>query len=143
MQKALVFLLASGMSGVTVGLFLALVSLGACNRSDPPRPGDPDSGPQWTKCASLTYSVPMKNVWGCSRSGKTASATETDVEYRIVSRQPLTIETRAKGRETTYSLFEGKSPEREVLMTLRTEDVRDLKCSSPSPSDNHREPEAH
>jgi hypothetical protein len=121
------------------GSLLALSLIVACTTSDRGTPGAEESGGQWTACATLTYDAPIK-AWSNGKRIETATATDSNVEYRIISRSPLTIETRASAREVTYSLFGRKKSERETLMTFQTKGVSDLKCSTSSADDNKAKP---
>jgi len=115
----------------TLGWLLALSLILACSTSDRAAPGAEETGGPWTACATLTYDAPV-NAWSNGKRVEKATATDTDVEYRIISRSPLTIETRAPGREVTYSLFGTKKSERETLVTLQQRGVSNLKCSLPT-----------
>jgi hypothetical protein len=121
---------------VGFGSLLALSLILACATSDRAAPGAEESGGPWTACATLTYDAPV-NAWSGGKRVETGTATETNVEYRIISRSPLTIETRASGREVTYSLFAGEKTEPETLVTFQRKGVSDLKCS-PSTADDDK-----
>ncbi len=65
---------------------------------------------------------------------------ERNVEYRIISRSPLTIETRAPGREVTHSLFGTKKSDGETLVTFQQKDVSNFECSPPTAGDAEAKP---
>jgi len=113
-------------------LVVALVAASGCTMVE----GTADAGP-WTKCASLTFDETVDR-WFDGEPAYTIHGTARNVEYRVLSEEPLIIETRAPAIEVTPAKPGVAEQRRNRLLTRRRKGLSNIRCWPPTPKDRKR-----